>query len=436
MSNSPLSLWRRLWDSSFAKDSALLVLSQAAVGFLFLLTHVILGREMDGGTYAIVVALLGLLNILSLPTNTVQVVVTRYIAGIESPHHQLGAQVVRTISRRVLGWGSAGLLAWAAFAWWQSSAGAPQLVPGAGRGALSLVGFLAFLGLFSPIFHGALTGEQKFGWLVGSSLSGALLRALFALLVVALWATVEGALTAIAASSLVALGVAWWPFRKAALETGGKPPWSAKEILHYAGPVLIGQGALYVLLNADLILAPRYFAGTDLAAYSKGAMLSRAILFLPLPIATAMFPRAVTSARARILLAPLAFAAVSSLAAATMVSLFPQLPLKLMYGVSGTAYQEVARTYVWAAAPLTLTVLASHYLWARHRPGAVLWLVPVVAGYVGYLTLLQPSPTELAVTLGGVATLSFAVLGWQLLRAGKGSEGSPTPELPVVSTRE
>ena len=415
----------RVARSAFVKDGALMVVSQALVGFLFLLTHVVLGRRMEEVSYAVVVALLGLLNVLSLPTNTVQIVVTRFVAGFKAASGPgLGAAVVRAVTGGVVHWGLVGLSVWALVAFGGELLFATELIPGASPLALFLVGGLAFLGLFSPILHGALTGEHRFGWLVASSLSGAASRVLLAGLVVSGWLAlgplegrvVEAVLLAIATSSLLALGVAWWPLRRQTLQERPKGSWTAREIRRYTLPVLFGQGALYLLLNADLILAPRLLAPADLAVYSKGAMLSRAILFLPLPVATAMFPRAVTSSRRRILLAPLGFAAAVSVAAATAVSLFPEVPMELMYGVSDRQHTHIARTYVWAAIPLTLTVLTSHYLWARDRPRVVLGLIPLVGAYLLALGIAPASPIDLALTLGLAATLSFAFLGYRFLK--------------------
>ena len=51
----------------FTRDAAILFAGNGATSFLFLLFHMLAGRKMAGADYAEFVAMVGLLNVLSVP---------------------------------------------------------------------------------------------------------------------------------------------------------------------------------------------------------------------------------------------------------------------------------------------------------------------------------------------------------------------------------
>ncbi|MEM6796904.1 MAG: hypothetical protein AAF725_23220, partial [Acidobacteriota bacterium] len=173
------------------------------------------------------------------------------------------------------------------------------------------------------------------------------------------------------------------------------------------GRVALGQMALFTLINADLIIAPRLLEGDTLAAYGKAAMLGRAVIFLPLPVVLAMFPRAVVSTRRRLLALPMLFVALTAAATASLVAWRPELPLGLIYGATEAAAPGLARLYVWAAIPLALVEVAVPYLWARDRPWAVAALLVPATAFLGVLLLLGGQPERII--------LALAAAGWGIL---------------------
>jgi O-antigen/teichoic acid export membrane protein len=134
-------------------------------------------------------------------------------------------------------------------------------------------------------------------------------------------------------------------------------------------------------MNADLILMSRMLDGAVFAAYGKASMLARTVLFLPMPIVLAMFPRAVVSSELKTLLMPAGIALALATGLATGVSILPGLALKIMYGVEGEVIERLLRAYAWAAVPLAMTMVLAQYVWARHAARSLLWLAPVAAGY-------------------------------------------------------
>lgn len=402
-----ISRWRYAWDSG------VLFVGQGLAAFLFLLFHMLIGRRMHGEGYAEFVALIGLLNVLNVPAGVMQMTMARYVAErTQSVTEAAWLHLVRSGLRSVTRWGLLALAGWCLLA--------PALRAGlraSSAGSLVMVGVIAFIFLYTPILGGALQGSRRFGWFALSGIGVAVSRLALAGPVLFINRGVAAMLGVVAASFAVGLVISYWPLRahRAAVEPAPLPP--ARDIHRYFWGVLIGQCALFLLMNVDIILSPRLFDGPTLAAYGKAATLSRIVFLLPLPMITAMFPRAVTSDRPWIVLAPLGATLGISLAAASALSLFPALPMRLMYGVSDPIYLAIMRRYVWAAIPLALLNTLSPYIWARRNVAHTLWLVPVTLGYIFVVYRFVQTPYQLIHTLGAAGAAALLLLLWMTRRA-------------------
>lgn len=397
---------------SYAWDSGVLFFGQGLAAFLFLLFHMLIGRRMEGEHYAEFVALIGLLNVLNVPAGVMQMTMARYVAEcMQADTESAWLSLVRAGMRAVTRWGLLALVGWFLLA--------PALRAGlraSGVAGLGMVGVIAFVFLYTPILGGALQGSRRFGWFALSGIGVAVSRLALAGIVLFIHRGVAAMLGVVATSFAIGLIIAYWPLRASRGAAGAAPVAPAQDVHRYFWGVLVGQGALFLLMNADLILSPRLFAGETLAAYGKAATLSRIVFLLPLPMITAMFPRAVTSDRPWIVLAPLGATLGISLAAAAALSLFPALPMSLMYGVSDPIYLALVRRYVWAAIPLALLNTLSPYIWARRNVVHTLWLVPVTLGYVVMAYGFTRTPDQLISLLGVAGTIALLLLLWMTRR--------------------
>ncbi|MEM1205015.1 MAG: hypothetical protein AAGN66_17425 [Acidobacteriota bacterium] len=406
----------------FAADGLLMIGANGTAALLYLLVHVALGRRLPGVDYAVLVSLLGLLNILGIGAAALQTTLARYIALAAQDDGDDGGlwlAVTRRALRRAGLWALPAAGLWClATPWLRDALGAPS------AWALVLLGATAALQLFQPLVQGSLQGLRRFGALAGSSMAGAATRLLAAVTVVYLGGGVTAALWAFVLGALVALAVACWPLRNAlrGAESPGTPDFDSGPIYRYLGLALVGQAALYGLMNADLVLAPRLLQGETLAAYSKAAMLARTVVFLPLPLVIAMFPRAVVSGRRRILAGTMAAAAALAAVPATLVALWPGVFLAWMYGAVEPQAPALLRQYVWAMLPLLLVEVAVPYLWARRQPWAVVALVLPMLLYASALTRLPDRPEAM---IQGVAAAGTLFLLWLLAAAWRGRRGAP-----------
>lgn len=384
----------------FAFDVSLLIIANGFAGLLFMLVHVAMGRMMTSADYAVLVSLLGLLNILNVPSSAIRVMMARYVA--EYAHGDdvsLWVTLVKRAFSRLTLVAIVGLIGW-----FGVSLLLPAYFDGYTIPSLWMLGLAAFVTLFSPVVFGTLQGARLFGWLALTGLVAAGGRLLLSIGAVTLGGQVTGVIAAVAGAALFSALIGYVPFHRLFVTTSPARHFDSKPIYGYLWPVLGGQLALFVLLNADLILSVRLLEGDTLQAYSKAAMLARTVLFLPLPVAIAMFPRAVNSPKRGLFWGPVVFTVSVSLVAALGITLLPGLPMKLMYNVEDSLHNELARLYVWAVLPLSLATVMAQYLWARHETRAVLWAAPMVAGYVISLLLFAHTPAQIVgcLAMGGL----------------------------------
>ena len=389
-----------------ARDSLLLIVVSGLCGLLFMLVHVVLGRRLDAIDYAALVSLIGLMNVLAVPSGAVQVAMARYVAEYAEGHGlEAWATLVRRAVRRLLLASAVGLAAWVgASVWLRPVLRAPSIA------SLAILGLVAALSLFQPALSGVLQGARRFGWMAASSLGSAAGRLAFAVAVAWAGGGVTWALGAFAASAALAVALASWPIRRVIAGVPSLPGFDTRPVYRYLLYVLGGQLALFGLMNADLILAKRVLTEADLAVYGKAAMLARLVVFLPQPLMLAVFPRAVVSSTRALLALPLLAALAITAGAAGAVSLWPALFLRLMYGVAGPAYDSLLRAYVWALVPLSLLGILAPYCWARRRMRLVLVLAPVCAGYAAWIGLAASRPADLVAAMAAASGLGLLLL--------------------------
>jgi O-antigen/teichoic acid export membrane protein len=151
-------------------------------------------------------------------------------------------------------------------------------------------------------------------------------------------------------------------------------------------PLMLGFGAVQFFLTADTIFVKRYFPGDITGFYVSAGTLSRALLWLVLPLATVMFPKIVHSAAKSeennlLGLVLLGTAILAAGGAAGLWLLGPWI-VKLIYQDS---YMQVALSvlpwYAWAMVPLALANVLINNLLARANFRIVPALAVLAAAY-------------------------------------------------------
>ena len=402
---------------TFAWDSVLLVLAGGISGLLFALFHAAMKRMLGPVDYASVVALLALLNVMALPVEAMGLTIARFVSEhINNNAVEVWVTIYKRAIRRITLVGCILVVIWIVFAApLRSFFSAPSI------SAIIVLGGIGVIRLYKPVIHGVLQGAQRFGVLALCNLSLPFSRIIFS--IIAVWAggRVAGVMGAVALSILVSMLVGIIPFRN--MTSGVEPvsDYDTRHIYRYLFPTFISLGAFLLLTNADIMFFKRFLYGEYKhlgPAYAQAATLSRMVFLLSKPLSNAMFPRAVNSQSKRLFFGPVSVALFSSIGLALVISIFPEIPFKLMYGTDDPECFRIARIYIWAALPLSLVGLSLNYLLARHEVKFSLSIVLPVLLYLVLLFFFHRTPAQIVGCLAVGSWSALILLLGAVYRAG------------------
>jgi O-antigen/teichoic acid export membrane protein len=214
----------------------------------------------------------------------------------------------------------------------------------------------------------------------------------------------------------------------------GQPPWGSSEegprdFLVEVGHAAHALIALYALTNLDVLLARAQLPAYDAGLYTAGALIARAVFFLPQAVLVAAFPRMVAGSRNAQKQAIMAVAGLGLLAT-LVVAAAPRLIVRIM---SGTQYLVVAQDawiFALAGAGFGVVQVLLYARMAHHDRRATLLLWGGVAALAALGLTLGTSIHALATVAASVAwTVALAGLVW--------ARTSPPPlqgaDEPIVS---
>jgi len=279
---------------------------------------------------------------------------------------------------------------------------------------------LLLVSLWMPMFSGVLQGRQDFFWLGWSTIFGGgarLIGAVFFVLAISLGAAgmMTGALIGIGLMAAIAI------WRSRDLWTLPAEPFDGGSVLRQVLPLMLGFGACQFMFTSDTMFATAYFDGEQMKPYVVAGTLSRALLWLVLPLAAVMFPKLVQSRvkseKNNLFGLVVLGTAVLSIGGAAGLWLFGPLVVRFVAhagDVAGT--MALLPWYAVAMVPLAMANVMVNDLLARNRFGVVPFMVLLALSYGFTLPwMLNHYPGRLEVvlqTLGAFNLLLFLICAW------------------------
>jgi O-antigen/teichoic acid export membrane protein len=273
--------------------------------------------------------------------------------------------------------------------------------------------------LWLPLFIGVLQGRQDFFWMGWAQIfSGAGRFLVAAVLVFALAAGAAGMMTG--AFLGVGLGAAIAIWRSRDLWSARPEKFDGKGFLRQVLPLTLGFGACQFMFTSDTMFAKAYFTDEEMAPYVAAGTLSRALLWLVLPLAAVMFPKIVhASAKAQksnLFNLVVLGTAVLAICGGLGLWLVGPVMVKIVYTSNYVAATTALLPwYAAAMVPLALANVMVNDLLARGRFGVVPFMVVLAAGYGFTLPQMLEhfhSREVVLQTLGGFNLLLFAACAW------------------------
>lgn len=409
------------FEGKLVRHSFLLLVTTGIANVANVVFHMVMGRALISDEYGVLATLLNMMLVLATPLDALRNAMAHFAARA---HRAEDPALARAIARR---WSLriallsipvsalVYLLNGRIAAFFHLATPAPVLLV-----ALFLIVFMLV-----PVVAGVLQGLQRFWWFGASMHGWSLVRlGLGVAFVASIAATAYYAVLAHALSQLYAVLVAgagvWWITRSSAPRV--KAPRGIGPYFIFAMFML---GAYGVIMNSDVMLV-RHFHPAGAGEFAWAATIGRSVVFLPMPIVMAMFPKVIsagdTSRTSRlILLKALAMVAGMIGVGVAISLLWPWLPLWILYGVKDPSPEllHLVRMVMLAMCPLGISYLLLHFEMAQHRFGTVPWLILLAVAYIGGVMLWHDSVLTIVGVLGAVATASALLYLWVLLRPGR-----------------
>jgi O-antigen/teichoic acid export membrane protein len=395
-------------EDRLMRHSFLLLVSSQVANVSNVLFHMVMGRNLTADEYGILAAMLNLLLIVATPLDALRGAMAHFTARAQRAGEPA---VIRALLRRWVGRVSVLALPVAGLAlvfrdslaaFFHLATPLPIVLV-----ALSLPAFL-----FAPVLAGALQGVQAFVWMALSVHGWGVVRLLLGLaFVLAGWLTATAGVSAHALGLLFGvlvglLGVAAITRGAAA---GGKATPGVGAYFINSLLLLAGYG---ILMNSDVMLV-RHFQPDEAGLFSRAATIGRSVVFLPMPIAMAMFPKVISSGGSThgsrtTLLHAFGLVALLIGAAVAATCALPWLPLRVLYDVSEPTPEMIhlVRVVTLAMSPLGLTYLLLNFEMAQHRFQTIPWLLILATAYLGGVALWHDTVNQIILVLGAVSLLS------------------------------
>lgn len=369
-------------DDGLLKHGFLLMAATQIANVSNILYHVAMGRALDD-SYSTLLTMLNLMLIVGTPMEAVRTATAHFAArAVQAGDRGAVLLLLRTWGLRLLGLGlllTAMTLVFRAeiAAWFHFDGVGPVLVT-----AITLPGLLLV-----PMLAGALQGLQSFVWMsLGLQALSILRLAGGAAFVWWIRASPSGGLCGQTLGVAAALGVGCWGLSRL-LRRASPARMDLRGTGGYLGRSLVALSAFAVLMMMDVLLVKHYVPGTA-EDFARAATVARSVIFLPMPIALAMFPKVVSAGHLtpesrRIFWKALALVGGLVLCGVGGCLLLPGLPLKVLYGVATPEAERLVRWVVLAMTPVSLVYLLLNFEMAQHRfrsipllwAGALLYVV-------------------------------------------------------------
>lgn len=399
----------RLAANEMLKHSTVLMVGMMAVHGCNLLFQMTVSRILPGIEYALLTAFLSIIGIINYPLTTLTSSLGHYCSLMKQQNR------AGDIKKLLIKWGSlTGILALGIGSLLVVFSDPISVFLHLDRPAPIVIAGSLMLGLFwFALLGGAAQGLQLFGLTSVSNIIGALIKLLIGAGLVWLWHPACGwAMVGQAAGIYIsALVIAIGLFNLLRHEPSTNEP--SPSLRLYLTRSLIAQIGFALLMNADVILV-KHLAPTE-TEFSYAATLGRIVIFLPMAIAFAMFPKVASTGsysadHRRYFYQCLLYTGIFVAIAALACLLFPALLLKLLFGITEPSEHVIGLTRIMALAMTSSALLnvSLQFLLAQRRFGATILPALFALLYVAGSIIGQVDSTTVAILALIANTLAFA----------------------------
>jgi len=374
--------------------------------------QVFMGRALGPAQFGVFGALFAMFYLVAVVGRGIRFSASRFVAEFDADDPSLAGYHRGFFLRAVAG----GLLVFGAIA--LTSRPLARFLGVTSPWLVVLVGAIVPLSLAFTANKGTLQGRQWFGALGGAQILLAGVKFATGVGLVLAGYGLAGALGAIAVGTVVALvgstALIRWRLPRASVgDESGSPDFAAAY--RYTLPAVLAGFCLTVPGTVDVIVAQHAVAGLAAGWYAAVAVLGKILVFLPLGITAALFPK-VSTGHAEpdapllgLLGRGLCYAGVVTGAGTLTYLLVPRLVLRAFFGAAYVGAAPLLRWYGVAILAFVLAVVVLYFELARDGLGFVYAFTGATLVEIGLLWAVGGSPVAMAQVILVVNAGLFAV---------------------------
>lgn len=408
----PLAVVRKsLVSDDLLHHGSVMAVATAASGALNYAYQVFMGRALGPEQYGVFGALFALFYLVNVLGRGIRFSATRFTAELADDGPALAAFTREFLRKSTLFSCGVFLLLVAL---------APPLsefldVP-ATLFVVAIAGTAPF-GLALTANFGTFQGLQWFPSLGGYKVLLAAIKLALGVALVVLGYGVYGAFGALVLSSVVVFGASTLHLRRRLRSTGWAPDFDYRRAYRYTAPAVLAGFCMTVPTTVDVILAKHFFPARLAGLYVSASVLGKILVFLPMGISTALFPKVSTgddaneTAATDLLVRALLYTAAIAGVGASVYWLAPSFVLTTFYGAPYAAAAPLLRWYGAAILAFALATVVLNFELARDRNRFVYVFTAFSVLEIALMWALHTSPLQFVqvLLLGNTVLFAFGI---------------------------
>jgi O-antigen/teichoic acid export membrane protein len=257
-----------------------------------------------------------------------------------------------------------------------------------------------FLGMLLPVTLGVVQGLQHFKALGSYQIGAALLKLLFGVLLIWQGYGVFGALGAVVLATILTVIISMGHIQRMVKDTNKEAAGTSfAEVYAFGFSSLLVAFCFTVPANMDVVLVKHFFTSSDAGLYTAATVLAKILIFLPMGISIALFPKVSRNRAMRLSTEPLLYRAflyvgILSGAGTLLYLLAPRFVINMLFGSTYLESAPLVRWYGVAIFFFSLVVVLMNYHLANHTTRFIyftvlLTLVEILLIFIIHNTLIQ-----------------------------------------------